>query len=131
MKGKKYILITSIIIIVGALAGLAINLFTRYFPTYWHVSRLICVGICGLLLVTGILGITNRGRSSLACKIFGFLLFILSLFSLPFMFWTGNGSAPVSELVCGFIGLIIIGLYLFGVFLNREKKTREYRYDML
>ena len=128
MQGKLYLLITSLIIIAGALSGLFIDLVTHYFPTYWHVPRVAGLGICIVLLITGVLGIVNREKSSVACMILGNILGIISLCSIPVMFWVGHGSAPMSQLICAFVGVIVFGIYLFGVTLNRGRRIREYHH---
>jgi len=128
MKGKNYLLITSILIIAGALTGFILNAFSSVLPIYWHISRLVAMIICLLLLISGILGLVNRYRSAMICVIFGVMFAGVSILSIPAMFWIGGGSMPVGMVLIGILYFIIFGLYLRGVFLNKKVPKKEVYY---
>jgi len=92
MKGKNYLIITSILIIAGSLAGFMTDIFSSMFPGNWHVSSLVSAVICLLFLITGIMGLACRKIYSLICVILGIILCIFSILSIPLMFWAGDGS---------------------------------------
>lgn len=128
MKGKNYLLFTSILIIAGALTGFILNIFSAFLPTYWHMSRLVSAIVCVLFFICGVLGLVYRYRYSVICVVLGVMLAVFSLLSIPIMFFIGGGSAPVGLILIGFAYFIIFGLYLRGVFLNKKVPKKEVYY---
>ena len=128
MKGKNYLLITSILIMTGACAGFILSTFSSLLSDYWHVSRLICAVVCFLFLITGFLGFICRYRSAPVCTVFGTASCVLSILSLPLMFWIGGGTVPVGLILAGLGFFAVFCLYLKGVFLNRRTAKKEVYY---
>ena len=124
MKGRNFLIITSILIIVGALTGFALNII--FFHGYKCIPG---ITICALLLTTGILGLAYCNRSALICIVFGIIMSVLSIASIPVMFWIGNGTAPIWIFPTGFAFFIILRFYLEGVHMNKRfSSEKEYWY---
>ena len=128
MKGKYYLLITSILIIAGALAGFAVNTFAAFPKHYTGTIQAVLLIICALLLITGITGIIDRSKPATLSIVLGIILIIISISSLPFMFIVGNGSAPADLVLIGIISTFVMGFYLNGAFLNKRTPLRKYSY---
>ena len=128
MKGKNYLLITSILIIAGACAGFIMSIFSSLLSDYWHLSRLICAVICFLFLFTGLMGLICRNRSVPVCTVFGTASCVLSILSIPLMFWIGGGTVPVGLILSGLGYFVLFVLYLKGVFLNKRSAKKEVYY---
>lgn len=126
MKGRNYLIITSILIIIGALTGFALNII------FLHGYKCIPgIMICTLLLITGILGLAYCNRSALICIVLGITMSVLSLASIPVMFWIGNGTAPIWIFPAGFAFFIILRFYLEGVHMNKRfSREKDYWYTM-
>ena len=126
MEGKNYLLITGILTIAGALTGFILNMFSTFFHGYWRISVMV---ICVLLLITGITGLIYRRRSVSICIILGIAMSVLSIASIPVIFWIGDGTAPLGMILAAFICFIIMSLYLKGIYLNRKSsRAEEYWY---
>ena len=124
MKGKIYLLITSILIIAGAITGLI--LFTIY-PT--PVPRFVEYSACGLFLITGIIGIAERTKRSTVCVILGTILLALAIGSIPAMLVFGKGSASLGLLLSALVSIVVTGLYLLGAKMNKKPRhAKYYRY---
>ena len=123
MKGRNYLLITSILIIAGAIAGFILNTSSNLLPAYLHTT--ITTIICSLFLLTGVLGLVFRNRAVFICYFLGFLLCGFSIISIPLMFWIGGGTAPFGLVLAGLAYFMIFGMYLTGVFLNKKVPRKE------
>lgn len=132
MKGKNYLLVAGILIISGALTGLALSILSL-FGTIEIANgitagignkntALIEAGFSILLLISGIIGIINRRKPNISSVVWGFIPLFLLILAIPFMFWAGNGSAPAGMLVAGLAGIPVFVLYLTGAFLNRNPR---------
>lgn len=128
MKGKNYLMITSILIIASAVVSIILCFISNILPAYLHAFRLLIAVVCLLSFVTGILGFVYRDKAESVCIFLGFLLCSLSVLSIPFLFWIGRGSAPFGLVLIGFVYMMIFGLYLTGVFLNRKAPKKEVRF---
>ena len=126
MKGSFYLLVSGILIFTGAFAGFIINMISTFHHPFLRIPGMI---ICLFLMITGILGIVNRNRSSFICSIFGISMSIISVISIPLMFWIDDGSAPAGMLLAVICFFVLLGLYMKGVNLNkRSDKEKIYRY---
>ena len=127
MKGKFYLLISSILIIAGALVGTALNLLSvlpvNYYTTVLQVAWYI---FCALLFISGIIGIIDRSKPATICIILGIILTILAVGSIPLMFLIGQGSAPAVMVVSGLLSIVVFGIYLDGAVLNKKCKPHSY-----
>ena len=123
MRGKNYLLISSILIIAAAFAGFTLNILSVYPRHYTGVFRSTWFLVCLLNIIAGILGIIDRSRPAAICIAAGIILFVISIASLPLLFITGRGSAPVDLVIIILLNIFASGFYLNGAFMNRKKPS--------
>lgn len=141
MKGKNFLKVTGILMIIFAAIALIMDIITlvvfRSFASAdvrAGLSESIqtialaafigiifsCVG-AALEMVTGILGIVNcrKPQKATICIVFGFILLALEIASLILTFVGGSvGAATI--IISVITGLALPVLYLIGAFLNKK-----------
>lgn len=121
MKGKAYLLITSILIIAGAITGfILISMYSSNLP------RIAVYAVCGLSFVTGIIGIVERAKRSRLCIVMGSILLILAICSIPAMFVVGKGTISLGLLLSVLASIVVVGFYLNGATLNSNGRKSDY-----
>lgn len=141
MKGKNFLKVTGILMIIFAAIALIVNIITLVvFKSFASadvrasLSESIqtialaafigiifsCVGAV-LEMVTGIIGIANcrKPQKATTCIVFGFILLALEIASLILTF-VGGSTGAATIIISVITGLALPVLYLIGAFLNKK-----------